>query len=82
MSLKHVTVARFAAVAVGLLVLSGLTGCAFKASEEECKLACENVAAISNQEVNAQVEKDEEDWTLMSWGDVSHLKNLESLDDS
>ena len=59
MSLKHVTIARFAAVAIGLLVLSGLTGCAFKASEEECKLACENVAAISNQEVNAQVEKDE-----------------------
>ena len=59
MSRTLVTVTRFAAVTVALLVLSSLTGCAFKASEQECKLACENVASISNQEVNTQVETDE-----------------------
>lgn len=59
MSRSLVTVARFAFAAAGLLLLCSLTGCAFKASEQECKLACENVAAISNQEVNVQVEKDE-----------------------
>lgn len=36
---------------------------------------------LMNCSVNI-VEKDEKDWTLRSWGDVSHLKDLESLDDS
>lgn len=59
MSRPPVTVARVVMAAVGLLLLGSLAGCAFKASEQECKLACENVAAISNDEVNVQVEKDE-----------------------
>jgi hypothetical protein len=59
MSRPPVTAARLAIATVGVLLLCSLTGCAFKASEQECKLACENVAAISNEEVNVQVEKDE-----------------------
>ena len=45
--------------ATALIFVFVLGGCAFKATEEECKSACENVARISHEEVNAQVESDE-----------------------
>jgi hypothetical protein len=45
--------------AAALVVVFLGTGCAFKASDEECKTACENVARISHEEVNIRVESDE-----------------------
>ena len=46
-------------VAAALIIAFFVAGCAFKASDEECKRACENVARISHEEVNTQVDSDE-----------------------
>ena len=66
-----------ALAALALITAFALSGCAFKASDEECASACENVARISHEEVNAQVESDE---TLAETGEggKSMARNMAS----
>ncbi|MGM0575466.1 MAG: hypothetical protein ACQEXJ_07020 [Myxococcota bacterium] len=41
---------------VALTLASASAGCAFKASEEECRTACENVAKVSQTHIDQKIE--------------------------
>ncbi len=48
-------VARFMVLGLLFMLTGALQGCDFKASEEECKAACENVARVGRAEVEQKI---------------------------
>ena len=46
---------RLVPVVIMAAMFLGSTGCAFKASEAECSDACENIAKVSQEEVEQQI---------------------------
>ena len=54
-----------------------LTGCAFKASPEECSAACDNVAKVGHGELENQIE-DTEDLARSGEGGKAMARNMAS----
>lgn len=48
---------RLLPIIILLAILAGSSGCAFKATEVECTDACENIAKVSQDEVEQQIAK-------------------------
>lgn len=51
---------RLFAVTILVAVVAATTGCAFKATDEECSQACENIARVSLEEVDRQIDEAED----------------------